>query len=264
MGREAGRRISLSLPRRFICDLLHAARHFPVVTFERQVDVSSVVAVRKRLKQPPPWAALLAKAFAIVASRQPEFRRVYLPLPWPHLWEAEKSTAAIAVERDYCGEPGVFFGMMKAANEKPLEELAAKIHEWKTQPLEDIAAFRRIFRYSRLPYPLRRLLWWLAISWSGAVRTRYFGTFGISLTGAAGATATNLIGPVTASLNCGVIQPNGMVDFRLHFDHRVLDGMTAARGLMELEEVLKNEILEELEEMAGVQTPRSARSRVAV
>jgi hypothetical protein len=204
---------------------------------------------------------LLAKAFAIVAEHRPEFRRAYLPLPWPHLWEAEKSIAAIAVEREYYGDPGVFFGMLKSPNEKPLTELTAKVHEWKTKPLEEIAIFRRVFRYTRLPLPLRRLLWWTAMSWSGSVKARNFGTFGISLTGGAGATATNLIAPITTSLNCSVVKPDGTMDLRLHFDHRVLDGMTAARALADLEQVLKNDIVAELESMADSETPEMIKSR---
>jgi pyruvate/2-oxoglutarate dehydrogenase complex dihydrolipoamide acyltransferase (E2) component len=250
MGSINGRSLSLSIPRRFICDLLHAARRTPTVTFERRIDVSAVIAARKHLKQPPSWAVLFAKGFAIVADRLPEFRRAYLPLPWPHLWQAETSIAAIAVERDFHGEPGVFFGMLKSPQDKPLEELADKLQEWKTKPLDEVAMFRRVFRYTRLPLPIRRFLWWCAVSWSGKVKARNFGTFGISLTGAAGATATNLIAPVTTSLNCGVIQPDGTVDLRLHFDHRVLDGMTAARALTELEDVLRSEIVLELAEMS--------------
>jgi hypothetical protein len=262
MGSIHGRAISLSLPRRFICDLLHAARHAPIITFERRVDVLAVIAARKHLKQPPSWAVLFAKGFAIVADRLPEFRRAYLPLPWPHLWEAETNIAAIAVERDYRGEPGVFFGMLKSPHEKSIAELAAKLHEWKTAPLEEVAIFRRVLRYSRLPLPLRRLLWWAAVSWSGGVKARNFGTFGISLTGAAGATATNLIAPVTASLNCGVIKPDGTMDLRLHFDHRVLDGMTAARALADLEDVLKKEIVAEMEAMAESESPEMNGNRI--
>jgi hypothetical protein len=263
MASISGRSIPLSIPRRFICDLLRTARQIPIVTFERRVDLAPLIEVRKRLKQPPPWAVLFAKGFAIVAANRPEFRRAYLPLAWPHLWEAEQSVATIAVEREYRGETGVFFGMLKSPNEKPLAELAKKVYEWKTKPLDEIALFRRVFRYSRLPFPIRRLLWWIAVSWSGKVKARNFGTFGISLTGAAGATATNLIAPITTSLNCGVIQPDGTTDLRLHFDHRVLDGMTAARALAELEDVLKNTIVQELEILADSEEPVTRKTHLA-
>ncbi|MFO0826037.1 MAG: hypothetical protein U0792_23440 [Gemmataceae bacterium] len=60
-----------------------------------------------------------------------------------------------------------------------------------------------------------------------------------------GATALNLICPITTSLNTGVFLPDGLLDVRLHFDHRVIDGMPATR-LAELEEVLRTEMVAEL------------------
>src|SRR5262245_2307951 len=261
MGSVSGRWKSLSVPRRFICDLLHASRRVPVVTFERKVNVAPVLAARKRLLRPPAWTLLLAKGFAIVAARRPELRRAYLPLPWPHLWEADESLASVTVEREYRGEPAVFFGILKAPDKKPLWLLAEKLEEWRTKPLTEVYRFRRLLTFSRLPLPVRRFLWWYATSWSGRVKSRNFGTFGVSLTGQSGATATNLLGPLTTSLNCGVIQPDGTVDLRLHFDHRVMDGMPAARALAELEEVLRSEITTELEAMAGAAAPRIGMSR---
>jgi len=255
-----GHRVPLSLPRRVVCDLLHAARGVPVVTFERRVDLGPVVAARARLVRPPAWAVVFAKAFALVAARRPELRRAYLPLPWPHLWQADESVASVAVEREYAGEPAVFFGVLRAPEKRSLAEMAERLDRWKTRPVEEIYRFRRTLRIARLPLPARRLLWWYANSWSGAVKARNFGTFGVSLTGSAGATATNLLCPLTTSLNCGVIGPDGTADVRLHFDHRVIDGMPAARALAELEEVLRTEVAAELR-AAGDPLPRPRTAR---
>jgi hypothetical protein len=205
---------------------------------------------------------VFAKGFALVAARRPELRRAYLPLPWPHLWEADESLASVAVEREYEGEPAVFFGVFRAPDRRPLAEMAERLDEWKTRPVEEVYRFRRMLRFARLPLAARRLLWWYANSWSGAVKARNFGTFGVSLTGSAGATATNLICPLTTSLNCGVIGPDGTADVRLHFDHRVIDGMPAARALAELEEVLRTEVAAELRSMADA-PPRAAAGRGA-
>jgi hypothetical protein len=248
----SGHRVRLSLPRRFVCDLMHASRHAPIVTFERRMDLATVVAARRRLPRAPAWALLFVKSFAAVAARRPELRRTYLPLPWPHLWQADESVASVAVERDFRGEPGVFFGFLRAPDKSPLGELAAKLEEWKTQPIEEVRPFRRQIAFTRLPLPARRLLWRYATSWSGRIKARNFGTFGVSLTGASGATALNLIGPLTVALNTGVVQEDGAVDVRLHFDHRVLDGMVASRALAELEEHLRTQAAAELSAMAGV------------
>jgi hypothetical protein len=242
----SGHRLGLSIPRRFVGDLLHASRHTPIVTLERRMDLGAVVAARKALARPPAWVLLLAKAFGAVAARRPELRRAYLPRPWPHLWQADESVASVAVEREYCGEPGVFFGFFKAPERTPLAELAAELEIWKTKPVEEIEPFRRQIVFTRLPLPLRRGLWWYATAWSGLIKARNFGTFGVSVTGASGATALNLIGPLTVALNTGVVRDDGSLDVRLHFDHRVLDGMPVARALAELEENLRTDVVAEL------------------
>ncbi len=249
----SGHRVRLSLPRRFVCDLMHASRHVPVITFERRMELAAVVAARKQVSPTPAWALVFAKAFAAVAAQRPELRRTYLPVPWPHLWEAAESVASVAVERDFRGEPGVFFGFIRGAETQSLSELTTVLELWKSTPVEEVSAFRRQLRYTRLPLPVRRFLWWFATAWSGKEKAKNFGTFGVSLTGASGATGLNLIGPLTVALNTGVIQPDGTVDVRIHFDHRVFDGMTASRALEEMEAYLRTEIVAELAAMAEPQ-----------
>jgi hypothetical protein len=256
MASVSGHRRRLSVPRRFVGDLLHASRHTPIITFERRMDLTGVAAARKAVACSPSWVLLFAKAFAAVAARRPELRQTYLPTPWPHLWQADESIASVAIEREYCGEPGVFFGFLRSPDKTPLPELAATLEEWKTKPVEEIKPFRRQIRFTRLPLPARRFLWWYATAWSGRIKARNFGTFGISLTGASGATGLNLIGPVATALNTGVMQDDGTVDVRLHFDHRVMDGMPVARALAEIEEDLRTEIVAELAGMADA--PASA------
>lgn len=246
----SGHRLGLSLPRRFVCDLMHASRHAPIITFERRMSLAGVAAARQRAAGAPAWALLFAKAYSAVAANRPELRRTYLPVPWPHLWEADESVASIAVEREFRGEPGVFFGFVRGAENRPLAELVALLAEWKAAPVEEVPAFRRQLKYTRLPLPARRLLWRYATAWSGAIKAKNFGTFGVSMTGSGGATALNLIGPLAVALNTGVIDEDGTCDVRLHFDHRVIDGMVAARALAEMETHLRTEIAAELTAMA--------------
>jgi hypothetical protein len=251
----------LSLPRRFICDLLHASRNVTVVVFERRMDLAEVVEARRRLAWPPSWSVLLAKAFAMVAAGRAELRRSFVPWPRPHLWQADQSIAAIAFERDYEGESAVFFGLVRAPDRVPLADLTALVQQWKTRPIAELRHCRRMLKVTRLPRPLRRLLWWYATSWSGRTKARLLGTFAVSLTGAAGAAATNLISPLSANLNTGVLHPDGSLDVRLHVDHRVLDGMPVARALSELEAVLRTRIVAELEEMDSFAGPPATPGR---
>jgi hypothetical protein len=261
-----GHRLRLSIPRRLVCDLLHASQHIPIVTFERRMQLAELAVARKRLANPPAWVLLIVKAFGIVATRHREFRQTYLPFPYPHLWEANDNIASVAVEREYHGELGVFFGFFKSPEKLSLTEMMVKLHDWKTKPVDEVREFRRAIKFARMPLLVRRALWKYATSWSGKIKGRNFGTFGISLTGASGATATNLIGPLTTALNTGVVQEDGSLDVRIHFDHRVLDGMPVSRALAELEDELRTSIVAELNAMAEMQTDTSALpvSRVSV
>ncbi len=107
------------------------------------MDLAVVAAARKRVAPSPAWSLLFAKAFSTVAASASGVSRAYLPFPWPRLWQADESVATIAVEREYHGEPAVFFGFIKAADKLPLSELAAVLNEWRIKPVEEVRAFYR-------------------------------------------------------------------------------------------------------------------------
>jgi hypothetical protein len=98
-------------------------------------------------------------------------------------------------------------------------------------------------------------MWWYAANLSEEWRMRVFGTFGVSVTAGDGATALNLISPLSTSLNYGVINADHTLPVRVHFDHRVVDGAPVARALAELEEVMNTTVVAELRQMADVPTP---------
>lgn len=112
--------------------------------------------------------------------------------------------------------------------------------------MERIRDFRRALRQGRRPWPLRPLMWWLAFNLSGKKRSRLIGTFGLTTLGSLGVGVTRILTPLTSNLYFGVFDDRGRVDVRLAFDHRVLDGGTAARALADLETVLTHETLAEL------------------
>jgi hypothetical protein len=246
-----GRRVRLPLPRRWVADLMHACRGVPLITVERRTDLSAVIAARDRAADPPPWPALFVQAYARVAARTPALRQAYIPFPWPHLFVADESIATVAVAREYDGEPAVFFGQIRTPDRQPLAHLAGHVRDWKTRPVEDIRPFARLIRYSRYPRPVRRLLWWLAMNLSGRHRAKTFGTFGLSTVGSAGAGLLNVIAPTAATLSYGPFAADGTLAVRLTFDHRVLDGLTAATALAGLEGVFRGEMVRELNTLAA-------------
>ncbi len=242
----------MSHSRRFIVELLATCRGMPIITIERRMRLADLVAARSLLARPPSWVCLFAKAFAIVSARHPELRQSYLSAPWPHLYQTAGTIASIAVERTDLGdESGVYFGQFVDADTQNIAEMSEAVSRWQTLPVEEIREYRRAIRLMRVPWLFRKLVWWYAVKCSGRNRVRHFGTFGISSTAAAGATCRNLIAPVSTTLNYGVFDSEGNLDVRLHFDHRVYDGMPAARYLAELEAVLSTTILAEVRQLAA-------------
>jgi len=59
-------------------------------------------------------------------------------------------------------------------------------------------------------------------------------------------------------LNYGVINSDGVLDARIIYDHRVMNGATVARALARLEEILNSVMLEEVRALA--ETPAKAES----
>lgn len=237
---------SLSLPRRWIGDLLHFARQVPSIPVQRRVDVSELMKARLRIEPRPGWVVIFARAFALTAHEFPELRRSYLAWPWGRLYQHRDSHASIAIERTYDDEPAVFFAQVRDLAQVPLADADRKLRQLKTAPFVEVKNFRWLIRLSRLWRPLRRLVWNICLNVSGHVRERRFGTFGVSTYSSLGAESLHPISPLTTLLTYGPISSRGRVSVRLIYDHRVLDGSTVARALARMEAILNGPILEEL------------------
>jgi hypothetical protein len=252
MPQPKGFDLSLSPPRRLMCDLLHFAGRFPTIPVQRRMHLAEVAAARNEASPRPSWCALFTKALAIVSNASPQLRRAYLSFPRPHLYQHPVNVATVAVERRFGDDDAVFFGHVCQPETLGLAELHYKVRRFKEHPIETIGSFRRCLRVSRLPGPVRRLLWWGALNVSGRKRAHFLGTFGVSAYGGLGASSLHPLTPLTTTLNYGVIDPDGSVDVRLIYDHRVLDGAPVARALGALERALKHEVLAELRYLRAV------------
>jgi hypothetical protein len=246
MPQPYGRNLPISLPRRFIGDLVHFASKVPSVPVQRRMELGKLAAARQAVVPRPSWCAVFTKAYALVAASQPLLRRSYLSFPRPHFYEHPISVASIAVERRVGGEDAVLFGQITKPDGRTLTELDSSLVQLKSRPVEDVSSFRRALNLSRVPRPLRRWIWWWGLNAWGRKRAAYMGTFGVSVYAGLGAASLHPLSPLTTTLNYGVIGPDGAVDVRLIYDHRVLDGATVARALAELESTLQGVILEEI------------------
>jgi len=243
---ERGRQLRLSLPRKFVCDLLTFAKKVPSVPMQRRMKLGDLVAARNASSLRISWCAIFLKAYSIVSATRPELRRAYLPFPWPHLYEHPTNNASFSLERNYGGEDGVFMAQIPRGVGGGGLELDALVRHYKSVPIEQVPAFQRLLLLTRLPRPVRRFVWRLGLYVDGMYRAGFFGTFAVSVVASLGAAGLHILSPLTTTLNYGTFDADGSIDVRLTYDHRVLDGAHVARAMVALEEVLRGEILEEL------------------
>lgn len=247
MREPKGVEFPLSVPRRLISDLLHYSRRVPSIPLSRVVDVSALAGARRAHPARPSWSVIFMKAYAQVATEHSPLRRALLDLPFrQRIYEHPQTNCSLAIEREYEGEAGVFFGMFRAPEGQTLGELQRSLLEFKNLPLEEIGFFRRMIRVSRCPTPVRRFLWTISLHVSGRARAKRFGTFGVTTLGGTGVEQVHPLSPLTTTLTFGPIDAWGKVTVKIIYDHRVLDGAYVARRLVDLEETLNGAILEEL------------------
>src|SRR5579872_4815033 len=109
MPQTAGFNLPLSLPRRFLGDLLHFAKQIPSIPVQRRINVLRLREARDAALPRPSWCAIFTKAYSLVSHAWPALRRCYLSFPTPHLYQHPSSVASIAVERPFGDEESVFF-----------------------------------------------------------------------------------------------------------------------------------------------------------
>jgi hypothetical protein len=243
-----GRSIPLSLPRRWIGDLLHFGNKVPTVAAERTLRLAPLAQARRAMQHPPNWCALLIKAFSIVARDLPELRRSYLPFPWPRLYESPHSVATVVLDRVWQGEHVTLFAPIIRPEELSIREIQSKLDRLKNDEVESSGAFRRLIRGARFPRPIRRALWKYGLEFSGSMRTRYFGTFAVNSVAAFRGRMLQFVSPLTSVIYYDHVTSRGEMNIQCAIDHRVFDGYAFAKASSEIESVLNREIVAELKQ----------------
>jgi hypothetical protein len=243
------RRHALSLGRRFLCDYVYFSNNGQTAAAERLMRVADVAAARREASPRPSWGAIMTKAFALAARRHPQMRQAYLSFPWPHIGEFESQIASVIVTRRVGNDEAVFLAPLIRPEEQSLGELDAHLKAYMEEPVEKFRCFREAILVGRLPRPLRRLLWWLALHVLPRRRARHFGTFGVTTMSPFGARTLQVPSLWSAFLHYGVITEGGEVPVGVAFDHRVMDGAVVGYTLVEMEHVLRHDIVAELRSM---------------
>ena len=246
----AGRSQRLPLQRRWMVDLMRACSRTPVVAGVRLLRMRALAEARRAVAAPPSWTALIAKAYSLVAAERPELRTAYLDLPLPRLYVHPHSVATIVVEREWRGASGVFFDQIVAPEATPLARISRVIDSLKQLPIEHVGGYRRQIRFSRLPGPLRRIAWACGLRGSGYLHCRYFGTFSVNSLPVPRSEVVQTTTAITMSLLHLPLNPSGELPLYYAYDHRVLDGLPAARAIGALEAALNGPIVAELRAMA--------------
>ena len=249
----------ITLPRRFIADLMHASMRVPFVSLMRPLDIRDLSEARAQATQRPGWAAIFVKAFALVAREEPVLRTLYAKWPRPAFYELPRSVAMVAIARVVDGQDCVLPQKITAPDELTLMEVNAMIRHAKEAPIEQVAAFRKILRTTPLPLPLRRLFWAIGLNF-GRQHANYFGSFGVTSVAAYGAGQLHAISPGPFVMSYGVEKSDQTIDVVLRWDHRITDAALIARTLNRLEQVLNSEIASELRANRQQTEPKPVRA----
>lgn len=249
----------ISMPRRLVADLMHASMRVPFVSLSRALNVRQLLEARALAAEPPGWAAIFVKAFALVAKDQPVLRTLYAKWPWPSFYELPRSIAMVAIARIEDGQDCVLPQKVPSADTLPLSEVDAQIRHAKNAPIGEVPAFRKILRVTRLPLPLRRFMWLVGLNF-GRQRANWFGSFGVTSVAAFGAGELHALSPGPFILSYGVVAQDQTIDVVIRWDHRIADAALIAKALTRLEQVLNTEIAAELRGQRQQTEPKSVRA----
>jgi hypothetical protein len=249
----------ISIPRRLVADLMLASIRVPFVSLSRPLNVRPLIEALALAAEPPGWAAIFVKAFALVAKDEPVLRTLYAKWPWPSFYELPRSVAMVAIARVEDGQDCVLPQKVPAADQLPLTEVDAQIRHAKDAPIDEVPAFRKILRVTRLPLPLRRLFWSVGLGF-GRQRANWFGNFGVTSVAAYGAGELHALSPGPFILSYGVVEPDQTIGVVIRWDHRITDAALIAKAMNRLEQVLNTEISAELRGQRQQSEPKPVRA----
>ncbi len=230
-------------------DGLHFARHVPLFPTEKICNLAEVARLRNLATPRISWATMFVKAYALAARNHAPLRRAYIRWPWPHLVEESHSTAMVVVNRQYLGEDRICWGKLYRPESHSLVQLQRQMDAYQQEQVEQV--FRRQLILSRFPTPLRRLLYWWNQNLAGRKRAIRLGTFTMSTLAGQGVLNRMHQTFLTSSLTYGPVDEDGQSIVTLLCDHRVVDGIVAARALSDLQAALCGAITEELKSLGS-------------
>lgn len=233
----------ISLARKLVIDLMYVS--VPLVVVKRTMTLERLVKARAEQTERPGWTTIIAKAFCMVAREEPWLRTFYLKWPWPHFYELPRSVVMAAIVRESFDKEVPILFKIGAADERPLAEVEETLRRGKTAPLDEVPEFRRMLRVVRLPQVIRRLIWAMGLN-IGRQRANYFGTIAITSLATLGSETVVANSPGPSLITYGLVRADNTMELLFHWDHRIFDGVLAARVLKRLEDIMNGEIADEI------------------
>lgn len=247
------RRILVPRSRRLTCDVLHFHQEVPLCPHHRGFYLAPLNAIRTSAPTRVSWPVLFLKAYAILARETPVFRQTWMTFPWPTIYQHDTSIGMLAIQREYQGEPWLFWGRFPAPENTTLSELQRLLDRYQHHPVEQI--FKRYLLLSSIPNPLRQFIWWCHLKLSGATRAKRVGTFFLSTLASRGVEIDCPPSFQTGVLSYGPIDTQGYSRVTLAYDHRLMDGRLVADSLLRMEQILNGVLAEELKTLTSLSVP---------
>lgn len=237
--------------------LEHAARQRPV-HLDTDIDMTRIEAHRAAARAAGRrYSVVTYLLFATgrVLHRHPEANAVLAPgrllgLRGPRTLRFAEVTAKLALDRTLDGERTVLSALLPALESAGLDDIQQRIDRYRGPGTERLPEFRGVRLLGRLPVPLGRLAFAAALR-DPARRPSVLGTVAVSSLGhrpvdgfhSSGGTAVTLCAgrvvdrPVVRD---GQLAVAPVMRLGLTFDHRVIDGATAADVLGDLTRELES------------------------
>ena len=247
---KRGKYISLANDRRIICDLIGIANRMPTAPLQIEIDVTEIKRLRRLIQPRISWQVIMMRAYAQVARDIPQLRQIYVPFPWPRLYEHSENVCLLTISRNHCGRERLFFARFCQPENYRLPQLQQLFDDYRRKPIKEFRQLQHQIRFASMPWLVRKIGWTILTHILPASRARQMGTFGMSLSGFKEVLGTFHLGPCTTTLGFDQLCRKGKAYVTLTFDHRVLDGKPASDALHALANVLKNQVTTELQMIA--------------
>lgn len=242
-----GHCFSIPRSRRLSWDLLHFNRRIPLCAHDRRMNLSDLANARNASPIRISWPALFLKAYGCVAMQVPELRQTWYRLPWAHLYQHPFSVGVLTVQRQFAGEPWLFWGNVGCPESQSLEQIQQRIDAFRDAPVSEI--FGRQLQLAKLPTVLRRMIWWWNLNLATQKRARRLGTFFLSTLAGRGVEIQVPPSVQTGCLTFGPLDAAQSSKVTLAYDHRIMDGVLVAEVLLKLEQTLNQQMVVELSQL---------------